>query len=219
MKRFVCLLLVLLMVFSLSGCSILYQRHEDAALEQNFSEITESSDFEKPASSVAQPSSSTTSVSSKKPDKVSSQTPSISKKTYLADFIGKTVGDVKKAYNYNFKFMGYTGSSAMYSDDLRFFFILDGFYDKPSDSCKIFYAISGDSTELVEGLSGAMTYGQIKSVVGSYVTLAQPEYYENLVDGGWEYSVHFDYKGLRFTYKWYQDPNTSKSAEGSCWRY
>lgn len=128
----------------------------------------------------------------------------------LADYIGKTVGDVKAEYGMAYTFIGYSGSSMMDYQNLKIAFLLDGYYEKVSNNNKINYAISYGDKEAIAGLNGNMKYSEIVNAVGASVNIGNPERWYNEENARWEYSLSFVFKGYNINFSWTDNPNTTR---------
>ena len=129
----------------------------------------------------------------------------------LAQFIGKTVGDVKAKYGTKYTYSGFSGSTIAEWNGLDATFFLDGFYEKPSDNNKIDSVLSFGEPYVLKGINGKMTYPQIVSVVGEKGVLQKPEHWYNEMDGVWTYTAYFTYSGYKFGAEWAKDPNKNYS--------
>lgn len=169
---------------------------ESSADEETEEEVPEEKKEETDAAQQAKP----------KPSETEEVKPQESK-IYLVNFIGKTVGEIKNHYGAGYTFDGFSGSSTMEYEDKKIAFILDGFYENPTDDKKIVTVVSYGAMELLKGLNGEMKYPEIVSAVGSKVQLEEPEHWYSEMDGVWEYSLSFELEGYDFHYSWDQDPN------------
>lgn len=126
------------------------------------------------------------------------------------EFIGKTVNELNQYYRGGYFLDAYEGASYVeYSDSPCFFLGRVVETIKGNESVTMIY--TSQNNILLDKLSGNMTYPEIIRAVGNYVVLEQPEYWEDLMNDTWVYSLSFDYEGYRFSYDWHRDPNTSKS--------
>lgn len=129
----------------------------------------------------------------------------------LSDFIGQTVYDVKKEYGNNFSFDGYEGTTVIWYYDLGISFYLEKYSNSPSDQDKIIAVSSNKNIEVFDKMCGNITFEELKDIVGSEEELEYPDYYHNLVDDIWEYSLQFEYNGYNVNYVWYEQPDCNKS--------
>ena len=86
------------------------------------------------------------------------------------------------------------------------------FFYNASNNVVYSIAYSG-SKEVGNGLSGKMRYPDVVNAVASYgVTLPEPEYYYNELDGYPEYMLQFDLNGIHVVFSWLDDPYTVESS-------
>ena len=223
MKRFIGLALVIMLLFSFTACGDFDMPTNTKSIPNKEVVSDQLQQQTVNSSSATVPSQDTTVGGVSEDTKVGiisrpasevSFAPAAPQAEYLTDFIGQTVGDVIAVYGNSCNFDALTGSSVMFYSHPKIGFYLDKYYETPTMSCEIAIAVSCDSTELVDGLCGAMTYKQLQSAVGSSVSLGKPNYYEDPDSAGWIYTLSFDYKGYTFVYDWAEDPDRYASENG-----
>lgn len=133
---------------------------------------------------------------------------------FAADFIGETVDKLSQYYGKSYFLDIYEGSSYVeYSNSPCFFLGIIAEAISGDETVTMVYTAKDDV--LLDKLTGNMTYPEIIEALGNSVELEQPTYYENLMEDTWMYSLSFNYKGYRFSYSWYGDPQTTKSNSAS----
>ena len=129
----------------------------------------------------------------------------------IADFLGKTMGDVIERYGNNFFAGYYEGSTYIsYRDIATFYFGTS--VDYPDNKAVIDTILLYNSASLVGNLTGAMTYSDLANAIGDEVKLEQPIYYFNEMDDYYSYSTGFTYQGYYISYLWLEDPETNVST-------
>lgn len=212
MKKAILVLLVISIMMSFSGCFLVGitgspkikvdNKISSSMIEDSFFEESEEEFEESYVNSKADDASSK-----------QSNTSSTVEKKYVADFVGKTVGDVYNAYGYNFENGSWGGSINIYSTSLGLCFFLDSYEGSPTRSNKITSVLASGNNCLFENLYASMTYKEVVKAVGKYVQLEEPEYYYDEHDDVWTYTLDFNYRNYHFNYIWYKNPNTNKSDE------
>ncbi|MBE6787015.1 MAG: fibronectin type III domain-containing protein [Ruminococcaceae bacterium] len=127
--------------------------------------------------------------------------------------IGRTLGEVRSTYGQEYIFTYYEGGYFIFYEKKKIAFLLDNYYQNPTDDVKITAVLSMGTGKVFDNLHGNMTYPQIVEAVGKNVKIGTPEYWENLMEDKWMYSLSFKYNGYDISYSWDADPNKTKSND------
>ena len=130
----------------------------------------------------------------------------------LADYIGRTLGELKKDFGDNYEITGYSGSMGVTYDN-NTIFLFGGTPENFPDSLVIRLIVSVSSEPVVYDLCGNMTYLQLKEHLVGLVELDEPEKFYDLEYEQFDYTLGYQYREYNIAYTWYDDPNVDNSPE------
>lgn len=215
MKKFFAIIMSLCLLLSLPACgkNTATQSYNDSALTTTIADSSDNTTAASTSTEDASVEDQTTKAAAKTTKATKATTKTTSSTTYLANFVGKTLGEVKNTYGANYTVSHYQGATVVgYSD---YSFLIYSIHTNPSNDIKIDAAISIGNKKLVGNLDGKMTYPEIVAAVGNSVSMiGQPEHLENPDEGGWLYTLTFNYNGYSIMYEWATDPYTTASSYG-----
>lgn len=125
----------------------------------------------------------------------------------IINFVGKTVGDVKKVWGEDFITEGYGGTNTLIYNKFGITFYVD-FVNPITDDCKIVHVSSNMDIEVFDGVSGNVTFSELQEAVEEHeLTVPSKEY--NMMDEVWTYTLNFKYQECDVTCVWEDDPETT----------
>ena len=131
----------------------------------------------------------------------------LTKEDPIINFVGKTVGDVKKVWGEDFVTEGYGGTNTLIYTNLGITFYVD-FVNPITDDCEIVHVSSNKDIEVFDGVSGNVTFPKLQEAVAEH-ELAVPSKEYNMMDEVWTYTLNFKYQGCDVTCVWEDDPETT----------
>lgn len=128
----------------------------------------------------------------------------------VADFLGQPVSALLEYYGTDYFQDNFSGSTYLKFGTSPAFFIGYCTEHVPEDAL-VRQLLASSPCTLVDDIKTSVTYPELVQMVGTAVTLDDPKYTYNDIEGYYEYILSFDYQNYHFYYAWYDDPMTTSS--------